>query len=138
MIGPGGGDRGASGGAGARAGVAADRAAAGASKAAADAQKKNGPPVGKVARDAMRRGRTRGQHAWLRREMPFDAHHAHKVHTDDIPFHRVMPGLSAEHPRLGDADGLCEDRSLMFVVDVDAHRLPTTFSVNDLDGISTN
>jgi hypothetical protein len=44
-----------------------------------------------------------------------------------------MPRLSAEHPRLEDAEGLDDDRSLVvFVVDADEYEPPTHHSFKDI------
>ncbi len=43
-----------------------------------------------------------------------------------------MPRLSAEHPRLVDAEGLNDDHSLVFVVDANEYEPPTYYSFKDI------
>jgi hypothetical protein len=67
-------------------------------------------------------------HERLLRETLFAAHHALKVKlTNGAHDYRVMPLLSEAHPRLEDAEGLNDDRLLVFVVDEDEYEPPTYY-----------
>jgi hypothetical protein len=72
-------------------------------------------------------------HERLRRETPFAPHYERRVQvTNGAPYYRVMPRLSAEHPRLEANEGLDDDHSLVFVVDADEYEPPTYYSFKDI------
>jgi hypothetical protein len=52
--------------------------------------------------------------------------------TNGAPYYRVMPRLSAGHPRLEDAEGLDDDNSLVYVVDAHEYEPPTYYSFKDI------
>jgi hypothetical protein len=72
-------------------------------------------------------------HERLLRETPFAPQYERRVKvTNGAPYHRVMPRLSAEHPRLEEDEGLDDDHSLVFVVDEDEFEPPTYYSFQDI------
>jgi hypothetical protein len=72
-------------------------------------------------------------HERLRRETPFASHHERRLQvTNGAQYYRVMPRLSAEHPRLEEDEGLDDDHSLVFVVDADRYEPPTYHSFKDI------